>query len=557
MAKSRREIAFIDPGISDLGTFLAGLRPEVGTVVLDPAKPALAQIAQELAQDRQSGGGLDAIHVIAHGKPGEVSFASGAFSLTTMNGQTNELAAIGGLLGDGEIRLWTCETAKGAEGAAFVAALARATGARVAASTRVIGASSKGGSWQLDARAWSINTPGPLTADGVKNYEGVMVAKSWANVGTSGNWNSSGNWTPVGVPASGDTVTIGTSTTTSYVVTVDTAATMTSLTISGDTSGTVHSTTVTVTAGNSITSSGAINLSNTQAFINGAGAINATGGISGTGTISAGTTTTGGTLDVTGTIGSGVVLAIGTAASSTLKIEGTATAANAIAINNANQTLELGTAGHLTISVAQTVTNGTIKLDANTSVLTDTAGLVISSGAKLTGAGTVTAGTGLGTHLSGTGTIVASNGTLDLKGTVDSGLALQIDSASASVLKIDGAATAATAITDATGTANTFNSSNQTLEIGTGSLTINAAQTVTNGTIQLDGASSSLNDGQRKAADHRQRCNVDRRRWHDQCARIGRRDQRRGDAERLRHDQRDFFRDPFRQRHDQGLRRYV
>ena len=71
---------------------------------------------------------------------------------------------------------------------------------------------------------------------------------------------------------------------------------------------------------------------------------------------------------------------------------------------------------------------------------------------------------------------------------MSSGAKLQIDSASTSVLKIDGTATASTAITDATGTANTFNSSNQTLEIGTaGSLTINVAQTVTNGTIQLDG----------------------------------------------------------------------
>src|SRR5580704_19253618 len=71
-------------------------------------------------------------------------------------------------------------------------------------------------------------------------------------------------------------------------------------------------------------------------------------------------TASGGTLDLTGTV-SGRTLAIANVAGSILKIDGTATtaAATAIAIANNTQTLEIGTAGSLTISAAESITNGT------------------------------------------------------------------------------------------------------------------------------------------------------------------------------------------------------
>src|SRR5262249_53512018 len=85
-------------------------------------------------------------------------------------------------------------------------------------------------------------------------------------------------------------------------------------------------------------------------------------------------------------------------------------------------------------------------------------------------------------ELSGTGTIEASGGTLDLQGTVDSGLTLAINGTLpvVSTLKISGTATSAAAIT--------LNAVNQMLEIGAaGALTIGAAHSVTNASIQLDG----------------------------------------------------------------------
>ena len=89
---SAREIAFIDPAISNLERFLAGLRVGVEPVLLDATIPALVQIASALRHRS----GLDAVHIVAHGHPGEIRFASGALSAETVGLYAAEL----------EIRWW-------------------------------------------------------------------------------------------------------------------------------------------------------------------------------------------------------------------------------------------------------------------------------------------------------------------------------------------------------------------------------------------------------------------------------------------------------------------
>jgi len=88
-----QEILFVDPGIPDLGTFLSELRPGLEAILLSPKRPAPAQIADAL----RGRADLDAIHIVAHGAPGEVSFASGARSNDALKEHAADLAAIGGL----------------------------------------------------------------------------------------------------------------------------------------------------------------------------------------------------------------------------------------------------------------------------------------------------------------------------------------------------------------------------------------------------------------------------------------------------------------------------
>ncbi len=73
----------------------------------------------------------------------------------------------------GELRLWSCEARKGAEGEAFVAALSRAAHAAIAAACGRVGAAALGGIWELDGRGAEVEPP--LTAHGAAEYAGVFA----------------------------------------------------------------------------------------------------------------------------------------------------------------------------------------------------------------------------------------------------------------------------------------------------------------------------------------------------------------------------------------------
>jgi hypothetical protein len=167
-----REILFIDPGVSDIETFLGHLRPEVEAILLDPVRPAARQMAAALAGERD----LAAIHIIAHGAPGRVDFAAGQWSAETLADDAEDLTAIGqALAASGDLRLWSCRTAAGPAGAAFVAGLTQASGADTAAATGLVGAAALGGVWQLTVHCGCASARPPLTAAGVSAYAGVLV----------------------------------------------------------------------------------------------------------------------------------------------------------------------------------------------------------------------------------------------------------------------------------------------------------------------------------------------------------------------------------------------
>jgi hypothetical protein len=164
------EVLFVDPAVDDLATILGNLRPEVEAIVLDRVRPAARQIATAL-EDRQ---GLGAVHVIAHGAPGRVSFAAGEWSLARLWRDAADLASIGPALADGgELRLWACETGRGAAGEAFVLALAEAAGAEVAAASGRVGAGALGATWALSGRGPAARPP--LTETGAARYAGILA----------------------------------------------------------------------------------------------------------------------------------------------------------------------------------------------------------------------------------------------------------------------------------------------------------------------------------------------------------------------------------------------
>ncbi|MDP2902113.1 MAG: DUF4347 domain-containing protein [Methylovulum sp.] len=167
-----KEIVFIDQNVTDLNTLLAGMRPDVDAVLLTNAESAITQIARTV-QGREA---LAAIHIIAHGRAGEVSFAAGALSVETLPDHSTELAEIGQTLCEsGDMLLWSCHTGAGERGGFFITALAKGLGTAVAAATDWVGAAALGGCWALDKQIGAVTAGMPLTAGGRAGYGGVMA----------------------------------------------------------------------------------------------------------------------------------------------------------------------------------------------------------------------------------------------------------------------------------------------------------------------------------------------------------------------------------------------
>jgi hypothetical protein len=210
----KRAIAFIDRNVDDLDTLLAGISPQVEPILLSDDEPAPRQMVR--AVNRRAD--LDAIHVIAHGRPGEVSVGAGALSLDTMGEHAADLAEVGRMLRGGAIYLWSCETARGRGGAAFVDALARISGAPIAASTGRVGAAARGGQWQLDVPLGRIRESAPpLTARGLALYAGVMAKKASKNRSTNDGSSAASDGITSEVPAVGDDAVIAGRTTPAVV----------------------------------------------------------------------------------------------------------------------------------------------------------------------------------------------------------------------------------------------------------------------------------------------------------------------------------------------------
>jgi hypothetical protein len=184
-----------------------------------------------------------------------------------------------------------------------------------------------------------------------------------------------------------------------------------------------------------------------------------------------------------------------------INVEGTSsfatTGSNTLTISNTG-TLNIQT-GTLTLGGVLNVSGGGSVTLASGTGLADASGVTFgidgtTQNGLLTGVGTIAANLSLATGSNSIGSTITAKGggKLDLTGSVSSGLILAIDTGATNTLKIDGTATAASAINSSSnGSIQTSLNSTSTLEIGaSGNLTINAAQIIAGGTLQLDSGSS-------------------------------------------------------------------
>jgi hypothetical protein len=158
-------VVFIDSRVLGSTELLAGVSTNVQVVYLDAGSDGLAQMADYL----EANPGASAVHVLAHGSPGNLWLGSSFLDSAALASHSAVLARIGQILtADGDILVYSCDLAAGELGASFVSTLAALTGADVAASTNHTGA---GGDWQLEVSTGSVDADLPLAQQAVDAYD--------------------------------------------------------------------------------------------------------------------------------------------------------------------------------------------------------------------------------------------------------------------------------------------------------------------------------------------------------------------------------------------------
>ncbi|NHZ41272.1 DUF4347 domain-containing protein [Massilia sp. CCM 8693] len=147
-----KQILFVEDNLADYRQLTtAGME----VVMLDGRQDGLRQIAQALATRR----GISGLHLVSHGGPGALKLGSLNLDRQQLSMRSADLGVIRAALGaDADILLYGCNVAQGQAGQDFIGEIAARTGARVAASTNLTGATAQGGDWLLETRTGALRS---------------------------------------------------------------------------------------------------------------------------------------------------------------------------------------------------------------------------------------------------------------------------------------------------------------------------------------------------------------------------------------------------------------
>jgi large repetitive protein len=149
-----QEIIFIDSRVEDADILRSSFANNAEVHLIQSNSDGVEQIAAAL----NGRVGIDAIHIISHGRSGTLDLGSTKLTEASIESRhADELAIIrSALSSSADIMLYGCNFGAGSRGEAAIAALSLATGADVAASEDTTGAAFLGGDWVLEDTAGTI-----------------------------------------------------------------------------------------------------------------------------------------------------------------------------------------------------------------------------------------------------------------------------------------------------------------------------------------------------------------------------------------------------------------
>lgn len=168
-----RQAAFIDTGLSDWGTLVAGLPHDVEPVLLSGEIDAITEI-RDWTLGRQ---GYSALHLFTHGSPGRLHFQSGVVGVGNVDDFEEQLKSIkNSLAPDADLLIYACRVADDAVDG-LINRLHELLGVNIAAPTCLVGSEHLGGTWHLTHRLGAVAAP----VVRIDDYRYVMAAPQFVS----------------------------------------------------------------------------------------------------------------------------------------------------------------------------------------------------------------------------------------------------------------------------------------------------------------------------------------------------------------------------------------
>ncbi len=162
-----KTMVFIDSRVNDLDLLVSQFEAGTEYNVLDASYDGLLQMEEFLA-DKDD---YSSIQIISHGSAGAITIGSTLLNSNNLLQYQSQLENIGYTLTDnGDLLLYGCNVGTGEAGKLFVAKLAAATRADVAASDNVTGSAASGGDWILENSTGTIDALQVLSDNSAENY---------------------------------------------------------------------------------------------------------------------------------------------------------------------------------------------------------------------------------------------------------------------------------------------------------------------------------------------------------------------------------------------------
>ncbi len=179
----RHDIVFVDPATPDYQKLIDDIRAQDGdadieVVLLDVERDGIEQISQTLAGRRD----ISAMHLISHGAEGSVQLGSSLLNFDSLLQNAKQIKGWGqALTVDADLLIYGCDVAGSTEGKSLVDALARLTGADVAASVDPTGTTQQGGDWILEYQVGEVGTGVIVSISAQLDWRGTLAAPTAAN----------------------------------------------------------------------------------------------------------------------------------------------------------------------------------------------------------------------------------------------------------------------------------------------------------------------------------------------------------------------------------------